>query len=228
MSVSTARTMLVSTISGPHRDFPFPEVFDAAAIGVALCHSDGRILEGNAALARLLCRQQAELAGLDPWKFDEGDSPCKRRLTALLLEKSGSFALEMPFHLKDGSQFRGRVTVSLARESAFFLVLLEDVSASTHVTEQLRHAEKMNIIGSLAVGMAHDFHHVLTSFLLYCDLLLAGVDANDPLRRRLEHMRQNESSASNGHNAIPGSLEQTKFESAGDAITSSPDFGGQP
>jgi PAS domain S-box-containing protein len=60
---------LISASEG-YRHLCFTQAFEAADIGIALCHFDGRILEGNTALARIL--GYTELAGLNPWEFHSG------------------------------------------------------------------------------------------------------------------------------------------------------------
>jgi PAS domain S-box-containing protein len=196
MEVSTAFSPLAAPPAHDfYRDLRFPTLFEAAAIGIALCHLDGRILEGNSALALLLGYEQAELAGLDPWRFYEGDSSESAHLLPDLLHGArASFAVEKSCHRKDAFAFWGRLTVSLARNAqhdpAFLIVLLEDATERTRIQQQLRQAEKMEIIGRLTAGVAHDFNNLLTGFLLYCDLLLSKLDPTDPLRRHVEEIQQ--------------------------------------
>lgn len=194
MEISPTLTTFAPPAPDFYRDLRFPKVFEAAAIGIALCHFDGRILEGNSALARLLGYDQAELAGLDPWRFYEGDSSAASRLPDLLHGARDSFAVEKHCRRKDASEFWGRLMVSLARNAqhdpAFLIVLLEDATERTRLEQQLRQAEKMEIIGRLTGGIAHDFNNLLTGFLLYCDLLLSKLDPADPLRRHVEEIRQ--------------------------------------
>ena len=194
MEVSPTLTTFAQPAPDFYRDLRFPKVFEAAAIGIALCHLDGRILEGNSALARLLGYDQAELAGLDPWRFYEGDSSAASRLPDLLHGARESFAVEKHCRRKDTSEFWGHLTVSLARNAqhdpAFLIVLVEDATERTRLEQQLRQAEKMEIIGRLTGGIAHDFNNLLTAFLLYCDLLLSKLDPADPLRRHVEDIRQ--------------------------------------
>jgi two-component system, cell cycle sensor histidine kinase and response regulator CckA len=178
-----------------YRYLRFPQVFEAAAMGIALCHVDGRILEGNFALAHLLGYDPHELAGLDPWKFHECDpASASNMLAGLRRGERDSFALEKPCHRKDGSQFLARLTVSLARDPrhdpAFLVVLVEDFTERHRLEQQLRQAERMEIIGRLTGGIAHDFNNLLTGFLLYCDLLLTKLEPDDPIRRHVEEIRE--------------------------------------
>ena len=48
---------------------------------------------------------------------------------------------------------------------------------------------RMEAFGRLACGVAHDFNNLLTGIMLYCDLLIAGLEDNCPLRCHAEEIR---------------------------------------
>ncbi len=56
-----------------------------------------------------------------------------------------------------------------------------DITEQRHLEEQLRHAQKMEAIGTLAGGVAHDFNNILTVVTSYAELLSRTED--DPERR---------------------------------------------
>jgi two-component system, cell cycle sensor histidine kinase and response regulator CckA len=195
MDVSTSLANLAAPDRDSYRDLRFPQVFEAAAIGVALCHLDGRILEGNSSLARLLGYDVTELAGLDPWRFHETDSAGSSRLLADLIRGlRESFTIEKRCRRKNLSDFAARLTVSFTRDGrrqpAFLVILLEDLTEQVRLQQQVRQAEKMELMGRFATGVAHDFNNLLTGFLIYCDLLLSKLDPANPMHRHVEEMRQ--------------------------------------
>jgi two-component system, cell cycle sensor histidine kinase and response regulator CckA len=57
-------------------------------------------------------------------------------------------------------------------------------------TEQLRHAQKLEAVGRLAGGIAHDFSNLLTAILGYSDLVLQRLAPGDPLTGRVEEIRR--------------------------------------
>jgi signal transduction histidine kinase/CheY-like chemotaxis protein len=56
--------------------------------------------------------------------------------------------------------------------------------------EQLRQAQKLEAVGSLAGGIAHDFNNLLTIILSSASMALAGLPEKDPLREDLEAIEE--------------------------------------
>ncbi|MEW6220388.1 MAG: GAF domain-containing protein [Thermodesulfobacteriota bacterium] len=58
-----------------------------------------------------------------------------------------------------------------------------------HIQAQLLQAQKMEAIGTLAGGVAHDFNNILTAIIGYSGLLLHRLPAGDPLRQEVVSIR---------------------------------------
>jgi two-component system cell cycle sensor histidine kinase/response regulator CckA len=61
-----------------------------------------------------------------------------------------------------------------------------DITRETELEAQLRHSQKMEVIGRLAGGIAHDFNNLLTSIIGCSSLLLEEMDENNSARADVE------------------------------------------
>jgi two-component system cell cycle sensor histidine kinase/response regulator CckA len=80
-----------------------------------------------------------------------------------------------------------RLHVSPARELAGFTVIGTDVTERRELEERMRHAQKMDAIGQLTAGIAHNFNNMLTGILPCVELALR--DATPRSRSFLENAR---------------------------------------
>jgi len=89
---------------------------------------------------------------------------------------------------KDGTELPVEIGLNPieTEEGLFVLSSIVDISARQHaeeerrrLEEQLRHAQKLEAIGTLAGGIAHDFNNVLGAVFGYAELLQAQVDDDE-------------------------------------------------
>jgi two-component system, cell cycle sensor histidine kinase and response regulator CckA len=67
--------------------------------------------------------------------------------------------------------------------------LTRDVTERKRLEEQVRQAQKMEAVGTLAGGIAHDFNNLLTTILGYAGLALRGLQPTDPLARDIREIQ---------------------------------------
>ncbi len=100
-------------------------------------------------------------------------------------------APNLPCLRKDGSvifadiQTTSAVIDGLECNVGFFT----DVTKRMQIEEQFRQAQKMEAIGTLAGGVAHDFNNILTTIIGYADLMLMTVETDKPLTEEIEEIK---------------------------------------
>jgi len=75
--------------------------------------------------------------------------------------------------------------------------ILNDVTDKRRLEDQLRHAQKMEAVGTLAGGVAHDFNNILTAIIGYGSLLQMKIGADDPLRSNVDQILASTERAAN-------------------------------
>jgi len=86
---------------------------------------------------------------------------------------------------------RSRLTARIEEDGLLTIDGIEtDVTDRVQLEERFRHAQKMEAVGQLAGGVAHDFNNILTAVLGYADLLLARLGPTDPHRAALEEIKK--------------------------------------
>ena len=95
---------------------------------------------------------------------------------------------------KDESLYETEATISPVRNKAGeitnFVSVQRDVTHEVQLQRQLRQAQKMEAIGTLAGGIAHDFNNLLMGIQGNISLSLSGLDSASPLFENLKKVEQ--------------------------------------
>jgi two-component system, cell cycle sensor histidine kinase and response regulator CckA len=78
---------------------------------------------------------------------------------------------------------------------AAVLLGLKDNSEETKLKRQVAQATKMNAIGQLAGGVAHDFNNILTAIIGYCDLMMLRHQPGDSDYDDIQQIKNNSNRA---------------------------------
>ena len=89
---------------------------------------------------------------------------------------------------KDGSTFPMDLSVGEARQDgeSIFVGIIHDLTDRKQTEEQLRQAQKMEIVGQLSGGVAHDFNNLLTVIIGNAEHLGEQLKSREDLRRIAE------------------------------------------
>jgi len=139
----------------------------------------------------------------------------RSRITeALASGEAQTFQYELSFPDRGVRAYEARMVVSGADE---VLVIVRDVSDRKQLELQLRQTQKMEALGQLAAGVAHDFNNILTAIQGNAELAsrqLAETEATEMIRESLDQIRESARSAAGLTKRLLGFTRQQAIEPA--------------
>ncbi|WP_395611561.1 response regulator [Allosphingosinicella sp.] len=173
-------------------------LLDSLPLGLALADGDGRFLflnKGFRAAAGLSAGEKPSWPGdlvVDEDKAAVSDAV---RRFGRGRPMSGDLAVR----LKSNPEEPVAMTVAGARGlgNAAVLLSLKDNSEEARLKREIAQATKMQAVGQLAGGVAHDFNNILTAILGTCDLMLMRHTPGDSDYDDIQQIRSNSNRAAN-------------------------------
>lgn len=138
-----------------------------------------RFLTVNDYMCRLFGYSREEflsMTGFDLWT-DEGKYILQERINRILQGFPVPQTVEYPGKTKDGRELWVRVHSRFGHDDSgrpIARVVMLDMTEQRRLQEQFLQAQKMEAMGRLAGGVAHDINNALTAVLGYADLILAA------------------------------------------------------
>jgi PAS domain S-box-containing protein len=166
---------------------------ETAANAVMITDVAGVILWVNPAFLAQTGYASAEVIGQTPALLKSGrhDGAFYRTLWGTILAGEtwkGHFINKR----KDGSLYHDEHTITPVRSGGaditHFIAIMNDVTERKRLEDQFIEAQKMEVVGQLAGGVAHDFNNVLAVIMGYSDLLLQDLAENKDLCAYVEEI----------------------------------------
>jgi two-component system, cell cycle sensor histidine kinase and response regulator CckA len=186
---------------------------------------DGLIIDANTGFEEITGWKRCETIGRTSSEIKFYADPSERDLLVEDL-KNGRNVLyrEFQFRCKDGS-FRAGIysarSIQLGDEKCYIFVM-QDITDRRLLEEERRkmeeylyHAEKMDAIGKLSGGLAHDFNNILMGIQANASLMLSEYNSEDPHCQRLRRIQEHIERGANLTKQLLGFAREAKSDVKG-------------
>jgi PAS domain S-box-containing protein len=173
----------------------FETIFHTAHFGMGIARMDGTLVYINEFFAALHGYRPEDLVGgpLDRLHA-KSQLPEVHRYNARMLTEGAFGPVEVPHCHRDGTEFPMLMTGVVIRDEQgtpeYFAVTALDIRAQKEMEAQLNQAQKMESVGRLAGGVAHDFNNMLNVILGHCDMLMEDSAPDSTLHENLGQIHQ--------------------------------------
>jgi two-component system, cell cycle sensor histidine kinase and response regulator CckA len=167
----------------------FSRAFHGNPLPMAIRRLDIRgYLDVNASFVALLgaSREQALAEGAQLWTEPEVDA----KISAGLAERQAIRELPTQVRTCSGETREVLVTAQMLKlgDAPYQLLILQDITTRMRLENELRQAQKMEAVGRLAAGVAHDFNNILTVILGNTALQLRDPQLDEKLSASLQQV----------------------------------------
>jgi len=172
-------------------------IFESVDEGLAVISREYRVITANRAYTASVGLPVDEVVGRHCYRvshhrgrpcFEEGEE-CAVRRTFQTGEPHR--ALHTHFDSAGGASYveiKSFPMKAAGGEIDAVIEILDDVTEMKKLEEQLRHAQKMEAIGTLAGGIAHDFNNIIAIIIGYAEIIKGAQDTDDPTRSKIEEI----------------------------------------
>jgi PAS domain S-box-containing protein len=171
----------------------YRSLVDGAVFGICQATAEGHLVTVNPALVTMLGYDSPDDLLRVGWAPLHNDPEVAAALIRRSHERAPIVGEEVIWRRRSGDQIRVRLSGRLIEEPEtrriLSEVIVEDITEQHRLHEQLRQAQKMEAIGQLAGGVAHDFNNMLTAILGYSELLTEQIGPDKPIGQDLREIK---------------------------------------
>ena len=161
-------------------------LIDRANDGFLIIDRFGNIIDSNPSACRLWDFEEKELRNLAVFElFTKNDARIFGKHLRKLDDKEHAGLMELTAVRQNGEQFPAEISaISLGDDS--YLAVVRDVEEKRNIEREIVQIQKLESIGTLAAGIAHDFDNILVGVLGAASLIKSNTDKSDPRYEMLE------------------------------------------
>ncbi|OQX19847.1 MAG: hypothetical protein BWK76_03325 [Desulfobulbaceae bacterium A2] len=171
------------------------QAVEQSPVSILITDAAGNIEFVNSQFLQTSGYSFAEVAGQNPRIFKSGTTPdAQYQQLWQTISAGGVWRGEFHNKKKNGELFWEQATIAPIRNTehriTHYVAVKEDITERKLLEEKLRQSQKMEAVGRLAGGVAHDFNNMLGVIVGHTELLLNQIDPAQPLFTPLQEIRK--------------------------------------
>jgi two-component system cell cycle sensor histidine kinase/response regulator CckA len=194
-----SRTLVINRAAGEEpaenlraAEVRFARFFNQTPMAIAAIAPGGAVVRSNAAFARLAPEALKGDRSIYAGVAERDRESLRAGVLAAEQGKTDVAPIDAALAGEDGRSARFFVSPAEADgDGARVNIFALDTTEQRNLQESFAQSQKMQAIGQLAGGVAHDFNNVLTAIIGYSDLLLASHRPTDPSFQDIMQIKQN-------------------------------------
>jgi two-component system cell cycle sensor histidine kinase/response regulator CckA len=189
----TEQTQMQEKLRGSEERFR--AVVEGGSDLIAILDDQSRVIYASRSQAKVLGYSVSERQTIDPWSAVHPDDLEYAREQFATLENRHSVRMSRPIRIRTkGGEWKSFVITltDLRRSKAVsgIVVNARDVTKELALESQLRQSQKLEALGQLAGGVAHDFNNVLAAINGFAQLLHEDMATDDSRRHDVDEIRK--------------------------------------
>ncbi len=203
------RTLVINRLVGEGGDalrdaeLRFTRFFDNTPFAITSFAADGTVRRTNAPFLRMFATAIDEHGGIEGLRYTDltdeaGADLLETAWQAALAGQATIDPVELALRGEGGRYVRFFLNPATASsdgedgsEDERVVAYVMETTEQRALEEQFAQGQKMQAVGQLAGGVAHDFNNVLTAIIGFSDLLLANHRPSDPSFQDIMNIKQN-------------------------------------
>jgi len=167
-------------------------LFESSSDAIFIVSWEGKFIDINRAMLDLFGYSREEIIGVNIREIFCNDDDWFRLIEDL--EKM-EFVKNHELKLKRKSEKKIDCLITITPKktpdgkTVGYQGIIRDITEYKQLQAQFLHAQKMEAIGRLAGGVAHDFNNMLTSIIGHADIMLMSLDKENDLREDIEEIK---------------------------------------
>ena len=168
----------------------YRSIFDNATDGVIVLDKNGVIVNINQKAFKIHGFERNALVGINVELLEAGTGKENHEEIMSRILNGETLIYETEHYRKDGSKVFLEISskaIEIGGE-LYIQSFYRDITDKKRIQEQLMQSQKMESVGSLAGGIAHNFNNILTAILGYSELLLEFSALDETSKQRVKNI----------------------------------------